>query len=96
MLVAVTTRPHWLIGPAGRIRIFSSTSALTMAWAWWESGESPELDTLACRAVAEKLLDNSDRTVVGLGDIPEVGEALCVAVSRVPWAREETTGDPCR
>ena len=40
------------------------------------------------QAVAEKLLDNCYRAVVGLGDIPEVCEALCMAVSRVPWERK--------
>ena len=43
---------------------------------------------IGMQAVAEKLLDDGDRAAVGLGDIPEVCEAFCVAVSLVPWARK--------
>ena len=50
-------------------------------------GEVAGVGHIGMQAVAEKLLDDGDRAVVGLRDIPEVREALCVAVSRIPWAR---------
>ena len=51
---------------------------------------------IGMQTVSEKLLDNSDRTVIGLGDVPEVCEPFCVAMSRVPLSKGETTDDLCQ
>ena len=88
MLVAVTTRPHWLIGPVGRIRIFSPTSELMMASAWWGIVEAVGVGHVRTQSMAKELLDNGDWAVVRLRDVPKVGVATGVAVSRIPWARK--------
>ena len=41
------------------------------------------------QTVSEEFLDNRNRAIIGLSDVPEVGEPLGVTMSRIPRAREE-------
>ena len=88
ILVAVTTRAHWLSGPVGRIRIFSPASELTIASAWWESRGPSGREMLACSWRPRNSLTTADRAVLQLRDVPNVRAALSIALSCLPWAGE--------
>ena len=80
------TRPHWLIGPVGRIRIFSSTLELTMASAWWGSPGAIGTRYVCVQSMTKKLLHYGDQAVVRPRDIPNVGVTLGMTLSSLPPA----------
>ena len=86
ILVAVTTRPHWLSGPVGRIRIFSPASRADDGFGLAGVEGAVVARDVGMQPMAEEFFNKGDGAVFQLRGIVDVSITFRMTLSGLPRA----------